>query len=214
MSGRAILGLAAAGLALAATPAKAYDYQDLPYASGYTVASSRAYSRSVQVQQYGADYAGRPIDYAPGDEPTAFYPQSSAYQARYDEGYVRGAAYEDRYEARYHDAGHRQTDYGHRSSAHCPPMGPQRVVRCVYRPIREEISVDAGIFDGGVGVIPSGGGGGFVIIGGGMASGGARAYASASASASASVTVRGGGRYKGGGCHSCGGKNGHSGKGH
>lgn len=201
MLGPVRIGLMTAALFLAATPVLAGGYQDQAYASGYTVSSGQSYSRSVQVQDYGADYAGRPVDYAPGDAPTNFYPQSSAYEARYDDGYARGAAYTD--------SGYQSADYGRASQAPCPQIGGERVVRCVYRPIREEIHINSADFDGGVGVIPSGagGGGGFIMVGGGgMVSAGARAYASASASASARVSVRGGGGNRGGGCNCGGGK--------
>lgn len=203
MFGPARIGLMAGLLALAATPALAwpgpsFGYNSQVYADG-PLRSGQAYSRSVQVQTYGADYAGRPIDYAPGDQPTDFYPPSSAYEARYDDGYAQSAAYTD--------AGYQSADYGPASQAPCPQVGGERVVRCVYRPIREEIHINSADFDGGVGVIPSGGGGGggFVVVGG-MASAGARAYASASASARVSVSVRGGGGHRGGGCNCGGGK--------
>lgn len=199
MLGPVRIGLMTAALVLAATPVLAGGYQDQAYASGYTVSAGQSYSRSVQVQDYGADFAGRPVDYAPGDQPTDFYPQSSRYEARYDGGYARSAVYDE--------GDYQRADHGQASQVPCPQMGGERVVRCIYRPIREEIHINSADFDGGVGVIPSGGGGGggFIMVGGGgMASAGARAYASASASASARVSVGGGG-HRGGGCN-CGGK--------
>lgn len=248
MAGRAFLGLMTVGLALTATPALAcradciswppapvYAADHGHLSAGYGAAYSRSgerYSRSVEVSEYGAGrhgYVEGPIDYTPGDEPRDFDPPSAAYESRYDEGGYALAGgpvvREDHYRREdYRSGSYRTAAYHHGAGAPCPQAHGPVTVRCVFRPIYEEIRIDTGIFDGGVGVIPmggGGGGGGVVVVDGGF-SAGARgsAFASASASASASVTVSGGfrggggghkGGHKGGGCSSCGG--GHGGKG-